>query len=661
MEFNGEIRVNCRQLVESITKKRVSEERINAAIFHLKDCIDYVTEHEVKISIEGLHHKFLLHAEYEKARQFRSLVDKYLELSKPKGLTHPSWSVLHLLFRLAYRPTERPNYLLEGPLFNDQSQNLKGFDWGKHLNEGIVLPTLPKTDTPFSDEELEAEDKSAMEPPLEIVAQMEKIPLFLQPPKTIQPSCPLSSKIQESYWDNSQKQELTEHQVLHEILWALLSKSSTSSIFKTTRNGNIQVRPVKLRSLSSSSLKEYLKTYIPTLEGLKLINEFVYNIVTSPHKTHTLTHQAYSKALHTTLIQFYSALAEFEVRLIEQKVTTTLKDLHHVMLKWRAVVASLSDIQTKINELPVTAENHIKASHILSLLFNSAQQAQITSYGTIYPHLLRVFFTTLEPYLNIVDHWLTQGEIVDYFQEFVITRNESISPQEEHFWHNSIVQRKGQPSLDFMQAVIEDILMAGRSVELLGQSGHLTGFVRNSNLQCGKLYHIFIDRFNKFSPNIQNVATAATKIPVAASLEHQSDNHLLNDAFRSIYQSLGSYKKVPFLSIAYFAALSYFLHHCSTMTFLLSISFQHELPAETLLQTPPEFYPLLPLVEQSLKEPIRTKQESVCRALLDVLDDRYDFKGHLHNLRCIHLMQAGDLMERFCLELSKKVFSFFLI
>lgn len=552
MEFNGEIRVNCRQLVESITKKRASEERINAAIFHLKDCIDYVTEHEVKISIDGLHHKFLLHAEYEKARQFRSLVDKYLELSKPKGLTHPSWSILHLLFRLAYRPTERPNYVLEGPVFNNQSQHPKEFDWGKYLTEGIVLPCLPKNDSPFSDDEAELENESTIEPPPEEDSSIEKIPLFCKPLQVVKPSCLLVSKIQESYWDSGQKQELTEHQVLHEILWALQSKSGTSSLFKTTRNGKIQVRSIRLCSLPSSCLKEHLKTFIPVLEGLKLINDFVYNVMMSVHKTHILTYQAYSKALHTTLMKFYRNLAEFETRLIEQKVTTTLKDLQSIMMKWRAIIVALSDVQIKINEIPISAENHVKASHILSLLFSCAQQAQITNYETVYPHLLYVFFTTLAPYLNIIDHWLTQGEIVDYFQEFIVTRNESISPQDEHFWCNSVVHKNGQSPLDFMQAVTQDILMAGRSVELLGQSGHLTGFVRQSNLQCGKLYDIFIERFNKFSTTSHQIPATAAKTSVRASMEYESDNPLLNDAFRLIQMNLGPYKKVLFLSTVHF-------------------------------------------------------------------------------------------------------------
>lgn len=63
MEFNREIRSSCKKLLERISKKSVSEERMNEVISHIKDNLDYITEVDVKLSIEGLNHKFIMHAE----------------------------------------------------------------------------------------------------------------------------------------------------------------------------------------------------------------------------------------------------------------------------------------------------------------------------------------------------------------------------------------------------------------------------------------------------------------------------------------------------------------------------------------------------------------------------------------------------------------------
>ena len=552
MEYQGEIRVNCRQLVESITKKKVSEERINAAIFHLKDCIDYVTEHEVKISIDGLHHKFLIHAEHEKARQFRKLVDKYLQLTDPKGLTHPSWSILHLLFRLAYRPTDRPNYHFE--FDSNVSAPPKPFDWGNYLTEDVVLPNLPKTDSPFSEDDDDlSDDEDTIRPRQEIVKTSDEISLFPRPAQVVQPTSPLNSQIQENYWDDDQKREWTEHQVLHEILWALQSKSS---LFNRSRNGAMRIKPVGLGSLPAACLTEHLKTFLPLLEGLKVVNEFITNVTANVHKTHTLTHQACAKSLHVILMEFHQLLATFETRLVEQKVTTTLNDLISATAEWKAVTTALADIAIQINRLPITAENHIKSSLILSVLFSRSQQAQITSYHTVYPYLLRVFFSSLAPYLNIIDHWLTRGEIVDYYQEFIVRKKE-ISPDDEHFWRDSIERRKGEFQLEFMEAAMDDVLMAGRSVELLGQSGHLKDFVRQSNLQCGTLYDVFVDRFNRFSGDPGRGGNSPES-EEQVQLEYQSENPLLNEAFRMIYNNLNRQKKA-FLFITYIIYYYYIL------------------------------------------------------------------------------------------------------
>jgi len=150
--------------------------------------------------------------------------------------------------------------------------------------------------------------------------------------------------------------------------------------------------------------------------------------------------------------------------------------------------------------------------------------------------------------------------------------------------------------------------------------GHLKDFVRQSNLQCGTLYDVFVDRFNHFSGDPGRGGNSPES-EEQVQLEYQSENPLLNEAFRMIYNNLNRQKKVE--------------------------------PAAPL-RTPPEFYPLLPLLEHSLKEPVQIKKKLVCRALLDVLYERYAFRTHLHNLRRIHLMRAGDLMEPFCLDLSRK-------
>ena len=415
MEFNGQIREDGRKLIQAVTRrKKVSEERVNQVIHQFKDCLDYVTEHEVRKSIESLQHKFVIHAEYEKSRQFRALVDKFLDLAKPKSLTHPAWSILHLLFRLAYRPTDKSTYhfvecqqILEENEKDSEQTYQEMFDWGKYLLEGIKLPQLPKTDDVWSDSEEEAETIRNETVKDETTQwSMERIPLFDKTPKPQITPLTLKDMMQENYWEHPENTVWTEYQVLHEILWALQSKDGTSLLFEKSHGDEITVRSIGMVSLSALGLIEHVSSYIPLLKALKHLNNFISDVLTASQDTYTLTHQAYTACLHSTVIEFYQTLSEFERRLVGQKVTTTLKDLREYVTNWMSILPHLSEVHSKITQVPATAANHVKASRLLSILFTSCQEAQIISYSTHYPVLLRVFLATLRPFLNIVDHWL---------------------------------------------------------------------------------------------------------------------------------------------------------------------------------------------------------------------------------------------------------------
>ena len=233
---------------------------------------------------------------------------------------------------------------------------------------------------------------------------------------------------------------------------------------------------------------------------------------------------------------------------------------------------------------------------------------------------------------------LTEGEIVDYFQEFIITRNESITPQDENFWHNALVRKTGQDHMQFLERVIEHVLLAGRSVELLSHVGHLSDVARQLRYSCPHLYDDFIRRFNHYAESDMTASDITTNDPATKQEETLEVAQMSIDTSQLDFDCDN-----PLLAAACIAIYS-----------------GDNQPAEKgqtpqQLLTPSEFYPLLPLVEQSLMEPIRIKQNQVCRALLDVWNDRCCLQTHMRNLRGIHLMRDGDLMGRFCVELFRKV------
>ena len=180
-----------------------------------------------------------------------------------------------------------------------------------------------------------------------------------------------------------------------------------------------------------------------------------------------------------------------------------------------------------------------------------------------------------------------------------------------------------------------DIMLAGRNLELLSHLGHLPSQTSPASLpdSLNRLSLIYIFR-QRFNDHFSSTAMPPSEVLTDASQLHfeeefKSDNPLLNSAFSCLHISLQ--RKEP-----------------------------NMLKTQSKgLHTPPEFFPLFPLFEHSLLEPIRCKQRLVSKALLEVLYKKCSLRIHILALRRIHLMQAGDLMDRFSLQLFQKVVDFF--
>ena len=639
MDFNCEIRASCKKLMKLITLKEISEDCTYGIIRQLKQDCDYITEQDVKKSIESMHHKFVIHAEYKKSRHFNQLVAKYIQLTAPSGLTHPTWSILHLLMRLSYRPTDKVGFARGGPVLgNLHVDSNKSFEYNEtigHQNifQKEMLQSVPETGsntwTDYSDEDdmqiVENNEFPQTQACASTALNIPVFPLFLLKKTELKRAC-LNELIQKKYGSNT---SVSEFQLLHELLWCLQScnDGKSSSFLSFSTNGGIQTRTVTLVSLPKFGLQSFSLLF----QGLKQINSFLNHSISQ--ESYTLTHQAYAAALKAIVTQFYQALSNFERRVAEQNSTVTLSHLLLFLKPWKSTIVTLSEMHESIMSSPLM-DNNSRVTRLLSVLFDSSQKAQVESYSTLYPILLKLLSSSLEPFLNMVDVWLNQGQLLDPYQEFGIIRNESISPQDERFWFESLLIRPTHPFINFLQPLMDDILLGGRSVELLTQLNRLLN-VNCSSVNSGshsKLMDIFQERFNRrFKSDSPSVFHC---VPVSCTVnanEEKFKNPLLSKSFANLRTGFGRKKK----------------------------SGNAEVVQSESLSTPPEFYPLLPLLQQSLLEPIRNRQHLVCKALITTLYETCSLKVHILTLRRIHFMQAGDLMGRFCLQLFQKVFCFY--
>ena len=644
MELNSEIRNACRELLESLTHKKISEDcsSINGVIRQLKHDYDYITEQEVKKSIEGIQHKFDIHAEYEKSRHFQKLVADYIQLTAPTGLTHPTWSILHLLIRLAYRPTEKMGLTRDGCILknlnieNEKSAYKSTEDVGKHMKfDKEVIHSMSDTVISIWTDN-EDDDIHETENNDEILSKScvvnSNIPVFCLPKKSVIQNSSLNELIQRRYSNDSTSRTWNDFQLLHEVLWALQQSCDSYSFFvpADTTNSGFQTKTISLVGLPHFSLHFFRQL----VQALREIN--LFSNKTSLQETYTLTHQAYAAALASIVADFKQSVSNFEKRVAEQKTTITLSHLLLFLKPWASNIFRISAMHKSIMQTS-SAPTDTRVTHLLSVLFDSTQKAQVASYSTLYPVLLKILCSSLEPFLNMVDLWLSQGKIVDPYQEFGIIRNEAISPHDEHFWVESLLSRSTIPSINFLKPLMDDILLGGRSVELLTKLKREfidMNCVTTSTCRSKTLAEIFRERFNKLASDRFQCAISQTfSLSVSATDQPKninSKNPLLTKAFK-----------------------------CLRNDFCRTKYSEDQQTRFEIINTPPEFCPLLPLLEKSLLEPMRSRQRLVCKALLDTLYENCSLGQHIRTLRQIHFMQAGDLMGRFCLQLFQKVFNLY--
>lgn len=482
------------------------------------------------------------------------------------------------------------------------------------------LNLAPETGSGYTDSD-EEEPQAVSEKDLEEPRSTQAFPLFTvcQKASVRRPvlSKLIQKKISSTPW--------TEFQLLHELLWALRLGSNSS--LKPT--DELQSSVIQIRNQNGFSYD--MKALYNLVERLMSVKSFLDELNLSD--LHSLTYQAYIVSLHLIISEFYQTLVNFELIVSEQKSTVILSQLFLLLKPWKKNAIKVVELHETILKTSSTVmSNNTRVNCLLSVLFSSAQESQITSYTTFYPIVLRLLLSSLDPFLNAVDMWLSLGELKDPYGEFSFIRNDSISPQDEDFWLGSLAIRPmvyPTPTMDFLQPLLSDIVLGGRSVELLI---HLNRFLNlsispiNSNNPT-KLVDAFRDRLSsRFLAFIRQPTSDPNINALSCEPRAVDSQQLLTNAFKCVRAHLYQIEK-------------------------------HELDPTHLHSAtiPTEFFPVIPLLEQSLFEPIRNRQRIVCKALLDTLYEKCSLRVHLLALRQIFFMQAGDLIGHFCQQLFKKV------
>eukprot|EP00058_Branchiostoma_floridae_P002350 XP_002587838.1 hypothetical protein BRAFLDRAFT_94092 [Branchiostoma floridae] len=157
----------------------------------------------------------------------------------------------------------------------------------------------------------------------------------------------------------------------------------------------------------------------------------------------------------------------------------------------------------------------LKASRLLSVVYQNILQYNTLgdAANTKLPLLLPLWIQTLRPYLEIIDGWVNKGNLIDPAMEFIIQRNGKVDVFHEDFWESAFlvscspVHQDDTPGSSmkedgqeenlhegktdketrenqeeefipvFLKSVFKEIILAGKSMELLKALGKMGGRV----------------------------------------------------------------------------------------------------------------------------------------------------------------------------------------
>ncbi|XP_067665574.1 gamma-tubulin complex component 5-like isoform X2 [Haliotis asinina] len=468
---------------------------------------------------------------------------------------------------------------------------------------------------------------------------------------------------------------VTEIQVLREVLW-MMSGVSDLFIFQYKGGRFILRDDISVSHLTKECVESFVQPFCKHGVHVQVLQTFVQEIVSrsclgQDLTTVPMTYQAFTKTVSQFLQDLQTYLSGLEKRIIRNEEVMTLSMMSVELQTWSQKISLVYSLY--INGVAAAASlptNSLKASHLLSVLYNTV--LEYDSLGEFTPDmimlLLPMWMQTSQPYLQIIGDWINNGHLDDPMNEFVVQRNDNVKSVDETFWENAFVLHMPKSSTNssvlsttiaqfpeheqvsvatawapkFLQPVVKDIVLTGKSMEVLEHLGQLFQVIGNKDGRPDSLYDTFMKSLEKtlgsksptagISQNRKRETTVSTPV-LTPNIEHQM-------------RGLGVFD--PLLRINFEAVFSY-LHvgpvesdDDRELRLLRGLKSENLQPVEMLLQ-------------ECLYPHILDRYHVVCSELVRILKEKYCLMDFLTAMRKFFLMEAGDTMFNFYADIFDRM------
>jgi len=630
-------------------------------------------ENKINRSISGLHQKFLIHAQPDKAGALMSLVEKYKDGDIWQE-HHEQYDIKYRLLSFLLNLASSPLNTEYSPADNTPEEEEKTVDWLAVLREGESPPE------PLGDEE-ELSDWSDDDTDISEEVTNNKncdMPVAVSPSNVTSKDLPyadpatwFSDNIQFPYWEREQSlpsysscldsnlanivenlqeeggklgvrtRKLSEYQVLREVLWML--RSPVESPLFQYRNGEFVVTTlVTIPSLTDGAMSRLLQDVLQAVNSVHVLKNFLRdNDIGTRNIPKTL--EAYRSGVDVFLEAFWCQLYKVEKDVLKQDESYTILSVLDTLKPWFVKIQKFKSVHMLATGGFAKNENWFISIKVLSVLYNALLSNTLPG---LMPFLLDIFLRSLEPYLNIIHVWLTEGRLEDWCDEFIFYKDKEPMDEEEDFWNKvfkshdfkSRLLAENIMPLRLLDELDQKIFVSGKSIEILSRLDHLLNrSVRVEFDEENNSRLLFIDFLENLQSQLPKESSDdADPVPVQCSE--------LCPEYGDIVKSADD----PYLALAFdevFKHVEKFRQQSSHTTVPLP-------PGLLLSTTSVDFLlPLEPLLKRSLSPTITSHYTRACSTLVTMFMEDLQLESVLSRARKVFFMEAGDLMHDFCTQL----------
>ncbi|XP_077990805.1 gamma-tubulin complex component 5-like [Glandiceps talaboti] len=708
--FDRKVESDVKKLIKSLTGFEESSENFHASVdFALSNFRFHrflgVNSHKIERTLQGVREKFSIHSQPQKQEVFTKLIDKFLNSPLLTGQTYTKtdshYGLLSLLLNLSNSPVNHK--FEEKP--KPAAQGKDEFDWAKYLLEDVEIPSFDaSSDEEWSDDEStlsrkpthdvkvnvhenqsEPDDANAtLVPSVSVALHSGKEWLAKnvvvqywkgQQEKNIWSDYPASNVCREwekycyetqPFYQPGTKATLTETQVVRETIWVLCG--ATQSFVYCHKGDRITCNPdIQVSHLTPNTLYNLLNYFAQYAQMLYSLYQYVQDGICHYHHHSddrmSQTLQAFLSSLSWFLQkEFQACLCVIEKEVIKQDKSVTLTELKERISCHLDQISLLYEIY----DTGIVRSNS-NAAVLLTTMYDKILLMQTDTVEEIDRSkvclLLAVFMQTTKPYLSIIDGWISNGTLTDPANEFIISRNQDIKTNSSNFWEKgytiqilnsnekgeTVSEEKpaGQLLADqqvppskvgipgFLEPILYKIILGGKSMDLLESLQRMTD--KRLQIYQGKisLFDSFVTSLNKLwglkSPVSSESNDSADEIETNLStslVERTNTSQLLqqNAQLQTKHQTTKSKRCV--LDDMYQNLLSAF----------------QERPLDIQLAMYRCLYPH-----------IDTKCTRTSTLLVEVLKSQYELLDYLAAVRWFFLMEAGDTMYDFYVDVFEKL------